>query len=287
MRISVIIVTLNGEKRLRPCLQSLLLTEWPDLEIIVVDNGSTDNSAGLVRNEFPRVKLIRAPRNLGFAGGNNLGAAHASGRWIVLLNDDTEPEPGWIAALMDAARTRPRAGILGCLLLYPDRKTVQHAGGVVHGNALTDHLDWGRDDGDRTLRREPRQCDYVTGAALAIRREVWRRVGPLDPGYFPIYFEENELCWRARQAGWEIWVVPAARVIHYESQTQKAWSRTFLIRYHRARIRFIRRNWQGRTFWRAVKSEARWLSGHRPYDLILPLAQVYAEALLGAFGRLR
>ncbi len=284
MLISIVIVSLNGESRIGACLESLRRCSWPEREIIVVDNGSSDGTSALVARDYPEARLLRAPRNLGFAGGNNLGAAHARGQWIVLLNDDTECEPDWLDALVSASRRLPRAGILGCLLLYPDRRTIQHAGGVVHANGLTDHLDWGRAPGEENLPREPRACDYVTGAAMAIRRDVWERVGPLDPGYFPIYFEENELCWRAREAGWEVWMIPQSRVIHYESQTQKAWSRRFLARYHRNRLRFVLRNFRGRRLLAAMKAEWRWLSRHRPYDQILPLSLAYAQTALGLLG---
>lgn len=289
MLVSVVIVSLNGGARIRSCLDALARTDWPDLEIIVVDNGSTDDTAEVVRVDFPGVRLLRCPRNLGFAGGNDYGAAHARGEWIVLLNDDTRADRGWIRALMAAAREHPRAGVLGCLLLYPDGRTIQHGGGVIHPNALTDHVDWGMsvDAGGETgvADGRPRPCDYVTGAAMAIRRDVWDEVGPLDPAYFPIYFEESDFCWRVRRAGWEVLIVPAARVIHDESQTQGAWSRRFLVRYHRHRLRFIVRNFRGRGLGRALKAEAAWLARHRPYDQLGPLALAYAQTLLGLIAR--
>jgi len=288
MKISVVIVTLNGARRIAACLDRLRATRWPDLEVIVVDNGSTDGVARIVRERYPEVRLLRLPRNFGFAAGNNYGAIHARGEWIALLNDDTEAEPGWLEALMDFARRHPRAGALGCLLLYPDGRTIQHGGGVTHPHGLTDHLDWGRaalpggagDAAAAPPAPAPRQCDYVTGAAMLIRREVWEAAGPLDPGYFPIYFEENELCHRAREAGWEVWVVPEARVIHHESQTQRAWSRRFLVRYHRNRIRFLLKTRAPRDWPGALKAEIRWLARHRPYNQIAALALAYAQALM-------
>lgn len=283
MLVSVVIVSLNGESRIGTCLEAVARTDWPELEVVVVDNGSTDDTAAVVREGFPWVRLVESPRNLGFAGGNCLGVAHARGGWIVLLNDDTRPEPGWVRALMGAADGRARVGILGCLLLYPDGRTIQHGGGVIHPNALTDHLGWGQES--KGTARGLRRCDYVTGAAMAIRRAVWEEVGPLDPGYFPIYFEESDLCWRARRAGWEVAVVPAARVIHDESQTQGVWSWRFLVRYHRHRLRFMLRNWRGSRLLNALKSEAGWLARHRPYDQLVPLALAYAQTLLGLIAR--
>ncbi len=285
MLVSVVIVSLNGGSRIGSCLAAVRRTDWPNLEVLVVDNGSSDDTSRVVGRGFPEVRLLRAPLNLGFAGGNCLGVAHARGEWIILLNDDTRPEPDWVRSLLEAARTRPRAGILGCLLLYPDGKRVQHLGGVIGPNALTDHLDWGREVDGSQRALPPRRCEYVTGAALAFRREVWDEAGPLDAGYFPIYFEESEFCWRAARAGWEVWVVPSARVIHDESRTQGAWSARFLTRYHRNRLRFVARNWRGRLLARAVRAEAGWLARNRPYDQIGPLALAYAQTLFSLLSR--
>ncbi len=302
MLVSIIIVSLNGEKRIGRCLEALAVSLSPpgegkaeqkpplesgrrDVEIIVVDNGSTDATSAVVRKRFPWVRLVRAPRNLGFAGGNNLGAAYAQGNWILLLNDDTQPHRGWIEALLEAGESFPRAGILGCLLLYPDGRTIQHAGARLHPNGLTDHIAWGKSEIEAGLPTRPYRCDYVTGAAMAVRREVWETAGPLDPGYFPIYFEECDLCCRARRAGWEVWMVPPARVIHEESRTQGAWSPRFLVRYHRNRLRFVLRNGRGKEVGKALRSEAGWLARHRPYDQLLPLAWAYAQTVVGFFLR--
>lgn len=248
-----------------------------DAEVLVVDNGSTDGLSALVAKDFPWVRLIRSPRNLGFAGGNNLGIVNATGRLVILLNDDTEPEPGWLEPLRLAFAGNARLGVAGCQLLYPGTGRIQHLGGVVHGNGLTDHLHWG-DEARAATEREFIPCAYATGAAMAIRREVVREVGLLDAGFWPIYFEEVDFCARARRAGWEVGVVPASRVIHHESQTTGRMSARFLRLYHRNRVRYLVKN---RRLWEwpgTLRAELRWLMENRPWDQLVPCAMAWAWA---------
>lgn len=258
--VSVVIVSLNGASVLPQCLRSLQALDWPDaqLEIIVVNNGSSDATPQILEEWRPRgVKPIHLPRNLGFAGGNNVGMRRARGEWVILLNDDTEVEPEWVCDLMNVARAHPEAGILGSLLFYPDRRTIQHAGGVVHANALTAHIGQGQENAHGQLGNV-RECDYVTGAAFAIRRAVIDRIGYLDASYWPIYFEEIDYCWRARAAGFSILMTPA-RAIHHESRTTVAYSQGFLRKYHRNRLRFALLNFPARRLASFVRSELRWL----------------------------
>jgi GT2 family glycosyltransferase len=285
MLVSIVIVSLNGEKRLRGCLRSVFASRWAELEVIVVDNGSTDGTSEVVREGFPEAMLLRTERNRGFAGGNNVGLKRARGEWIILLNDDTEVEPGWIEALMEAARAYPKAGILGCKLLYPDRKTIQHCGGIVQANALTNHIGYGEEDRGQYDRIA--EVSYVTGAAIAIRRDVIERIGYLDAGYFPIYFEEIDYCWRARRAGYACLFVPGAVVYHHESLTTKRLSSGFHYKYNKNRIRFVLKNYDRGELMNALRAEVKWLVRHRPYDLLLPLARAYGANLLGLGERLR
>lgn len=275
MRFSIVIVSLNGRQRIAMPLDALRKCTPAPFETIVVDNGSTDGLAPFVRENHPEVVLVRAPRNLGFAGGNNLGILNATGDAVILLNDDTEPEPDWLASLDLEFRLHPRAGVLGCRLLYPQTRKVQHLGGIVHANGLTDHAAWGEDEGaSRAL--ESREADYATGAAMAIRRECLAQVGLLDECFWPIYFEEIDWCERARRAGWTVRIVPASTVIHHESQTTDRLSPRFLQMYHRNRVRFLLKN-RGPAQWpRVLLSEARWMARHAPWSSLWPCALAYA-----------
>lgn len=282
---SVIIVSLNGARRLPACLNALEASlgrfARPATEVIVVDNGSHDDTSRVVRDGYPWVKLLRAPKNLGFAGGNNLGLAHATGRIPVLLNDDTYPQQGWLEALHRAAAAHPQWGALGCLLLYPADHRVQHAGGVIEGNALTKHMGWGDAEND-WVSREPFEADYVSGAAMALRREALEELGALDAAYFPIYFEETDLCVRFRAAGYGIHMVPASVVLHDESQVTGLRSRGFYIKYQTNRLRFILKTRTRAQLVETLRAEMGWLWWHHPWDQLVPLTVAWAKNLMRA-----
>ena len=196
----------------------------------------------------------------------------------MLLNDDTEVEPDWLEPLAEGMVTLPDWGILGCLLVYPGGETVQHAGGLIEANGLTKHRGHGEPvpTGDLGLVRVP----YVTGAAFAINRHLLGLIGDLDEGYFPIYFEETDLCWRAAEVGFATYLVPASRVVHHESMTTDRMSPGFLRKYHRNRWRFILKNFPRRDLLRAIRAEIRWLRGHRPSDHYLPLLSALAAVAI-------
>lgn len=257
-------------------LAALALCRPAAAEVIVVDNGSSDGLGDYVAQAWPDVKLVRSPRNLGFAGGNNLGILNATGDVVVLLNDDTEPHEDWLAPLEAAFRAHPKLGVAGCQLLYPGGERIQHLGGIVHANGLTDHVSWGEEADDAS--REPIWCDYATGAAMAVRRSVFAEVGTLDEGFFPIYFEEVDFCERARRAGWRCAVIPDSRVVHHESQTTGRFSPFFLRTYHRNRVRYLLKNRRGRDLLRALRAEARWMAQHRPWDNLWPCALAWGWA---------
>lgn len=260
---SIVIVSLNGGGVIGRALDSLRDLDYEDYEVIVVDNGSTDNLAEVVLEDYPEARLIRSPVNLGFAGGNNLGLRQAQGDILVLLNDDTEVRPEWLKAWALAADENPKWGILGCKLLYPGGRTIQHAGGVVAPNGNTTHL--GYEEEDRGQFDETASCDYVTGAAMAIRREAFQRIGPLDEKYFPIYFEETDYCFQARRAGFDVLYVPGAVVIHHESRTQGRGSFRFMVRYTRCRMRFLVKCFSGRELRQAAWHELKWW--RRPFSV--------------------
>lgn len=277
---SIVIVSLNGRGRIDlplRCLRPGGLLE----EVIVVDNGSSDGLGGHVRRAHPWVRLIRSRFNRGFAGGNNLGIVRARGDIVVLLNDDTEPEEGWLAPLAEAFYRNPRLGIAGCQLLYPGpQRRVQHLGGVIHANGLTDHLGWGEASPQEGACPEHLRPDYVTGAAMAVRREVFEEIGLLDPGFWPIYFEEVDFCTRARRRGWECLTVTASRVVHHESQTTGRLSRGFLEKYHRNRIRFLIKNRRLGEWPATLRAEVRWLLRNRPWRDIWPCAKAWGASPL-------
>ena len=223
---------------LEASLNAVLAQDYDDLELIVVDNGSTDGSPDFVATRYPQVHLIRIETNLGFSAGNNLGLQHASGEILVLLNQDTVVQQGWLAALVAAFERHPDAGIVGSKILGSDGRTLQHAGGHIERPLiLGKHYGHGElDDGQYD---EPCQVEYVTGAAMALRRALLSKIDSLDEGFYPGYFEDVDFCLRAQAAGYSIWYEPQAVLHHHESASMRRDTLTGHYYYYRNRLRFV------------------------------------------------
>ncbi|MDD4178589.1 MAG: glycosyltransferase family 2 protein [Candidatus Margulisbacteria bacterium] len=226
--LSIIIVNYNGEKLLRECLYSVYEnTKKLSFEVIMVDNNSTDNSVQLVSREFPEVKIIRSKENLGFSRGNNKGLDIYQGRYALLLNTDTVVKDRALDKLVEFMDRNIKAGACGPKLLNQDG-TPQHQGGLFNRRF------W--------LAKRPVMVDYVLGAALLVRREVIDRVGGLDENFF---FSNDDLDWcrRIRKAGWQIYFVPDAEVIHYGGYTTKKFNQKIFVEGFRGGLYFCRKHY--------------------------------------------
>ncbi len=236
MKASIVIPAWNGRAYLPACLDALLAQDAGPFEIIVVDNASADGSADLVAERYPQVKLIRHERNLGFAGGCNAGLRAAKGDVLMLLNQDTQVRPDWLVALAKAFEASAGIGVVGCKALYPETRKVQHAGGWVEWPlAIARHFGYG--EIDQGQWDTPRAVEFVTGAAMALRRAVLERVGLLDELFWPGYFEDIDYCWRATAAGFGVWYWPEAVVWHNESPSTNPAERSCY--YQHGRLRFV------------------------------------------------
>lgn len=259
--VSVIVLGWGGEPYVARCLNALLRQTYARCEIIVVDNASPDRTAAIVETDFPQVRLIRTPRNLGVAGGNNAGFRAAQGDILILTNVDTEPHPDWVEMLVRAMQADPTIGVASSKLLYPDG-LVQYAGGCINPvQGFAHHAEAGRqDEPDQAIR----DVDFATGASLAIRRAVLQQIGLEDEAYFPIDYEDADLSYRARLAGWRVVYVPAAVSIHFESSTVKPLAPHRVLSSHVGRLRFVAKFWSTdqltNTF---LPKEMHWLSGLR------------------------
>lgn len=208
---SIIIVNYNGTAYIQPCLQSVLADLRPDDELIVVDNASTDGSAELVARTFPQIRLICSEVNLGFAGGCNLGAACASGRYLAFLNPDTQVSSGWLAALIAPLEADRQVGLTTArILLLDDPERINTAGASVHYTGLT--LCRGMHMHRDTLQRQE-EVGAVSGAAFVIWRHLFVKLGGFDETFFT-YMEDTDLSWRARLAGYRCVYVPDSIVYH-------------------------------------------------------------------------
>jgi len=238
-RTSIIIPVWNGAAVLPACLRAVYDHSDPDLpEVVAVDNASSDGSADRIAQDFPAVRLIRQPFNLGFAGGVNAGMEAAAGDLFVLLNQDCMVEPGWLAALHAGFSSDPSAAIAGATI-FDASGAVNHAGAVLEMPlAFSHHF--------TTITEQPRPVDYVTGALFAIRRTAWVDLGALDDEFYPAYFEEADYCYRARRRGLSVLYVPAARARHLQSS--RAWREDPLLhaaQQHRSRYRFVAKHFTG------------------------------------------
>ena len=210
IQVSIIIVTYNNETVIEACLQALTAaTDLTLAEVLVVDNASQDATRDLVCR-YSGVRLLESADNLGFAGGNRVGLEAAQGEWLVLLNPDTEVQPGWLEALLAAAAGDPETGIVAAKLLNHGTGCIDSAG----DGCLVTGRGYKRGDGCPGTAYSRRE--YVFGAcggAMLLRRQMLQHIGFLDEDFFLIY-EDTDLCFRAKLAGWKCLYEPQAVVLH-------------------------------------------------------------------------
>jgi GT2 family glycosyltransferase len=231
MDLSIVIVNWNGLRVLRECLGSIYgMEHMTQLEVIVVDNDSSDESVAMVQREFPQVKLVRNSRNLGFAAGNNRGFAAAIGRNVLLLNSDTLLLPGALDASLAFLDANPDVGALGCRVEYPDRsfQTSCYRFSDPHvllmsrllpiGSFGRERLNYGRYWGRQFV--EPTDVDCVAGAFMMVRLEIINSIGGLDEDFF-MYGEDEEWCARIKRGGWRVVYFPNATIIHIHRFSSK------------------------------------------------------------------
>jgi len=246
--VSVIVVNHNTRDLLRDCLRSVLENAAGlEVRVVVVDNASSDGSPAMVRQEFPEVLLIESASNLGFSKANNAGLRALSAPYALLLNSDARLFPGALRAMVAFMEARPDAGIVGPRLLHEDG-SLQLSCGIPPTpwtevcNKLLLHIpfpffkmgDWSHD--------RVREVGWVTGACLLARRAALDRIGPLDEGMF-MYYEDLDLCLRARQAGWKVCYLPDAQAVHLGGATSRGAFSPMLIASGRSSFYFFRKHY--------------------------------------------
>lgn len=257
MDLTVIILNWNALDWLERSVGSALaqdIAPWQH-EVIFVDNASADGSADFVRERFPDARVMAMDRNLGFAGGNNTAIREARGRYILLLNPDTETHPGAFRALIAFMDAHPDCAIAGPQLLNPDgslqyscRRFPTLEAGLFRNTPLGRLFPGNRATRDYMMKDVPHdramEVDWVSGAAMCIRRETLDRVGLLDEGYF-MYVEDVDLCYRAREVGGEVWYEPEAVVTHAIGQSSDKNPAPMIVAFHRSMFRFFRMHYLG------------------------------------------
>lgn len=215
---SVIILNWNGAEMLRSYLPSVV-ANTPEADIIVADNGSTDESMQVLAQDFPSVRTIVLDKNYGFAEGYNRAIAQVASRYVVLLNSDVEVTEGWLAPLLEYMETHPdAAAVQPKIRSWKNREFFEHAG------AAGGYLNWlgypycrgrrfGRVEQDKGQYDTVAEVEWTTGAAMCVRTELYKALGGLDASFFA-HMEEIDLCWRMRNNGWRLACVPQSVVFH-------------------------------------------------------------------------
>lgn len=214
-RVTVVIPNWNGREFLGPCLNSLRAQSLTDFEVVVVDNGSTDGSVAFVEENFPEARVLPQGENRGFSAAVNAGIESSGAEYVALLNNDTEQDPGWLAALVEAADSRPEAALFASKLVdFHDRRFLDGAGDALRKSGLPYRL--GHRELDRGQFEQPSYVFGACAAAALYRRGLFEEIGPFDEDFFA-YCEDGDVSFRAQLAGHRCLYVPTAVVHHVGS----------------------------------------------------------------------
>jgi hypothetical protein len=265
--LAVCIVNWNTRDHLRRCLEALRDHAGSlELQIIVVDNASSDGSADMVRTEFPGVDLVASDENTGYARGNNQALERVEADFALLLNPDTIVTDGALQALLDCAEPHPKAGGVAPKLVYPDGRLQRSCRSFPTPDVVIYEV-LGLSRLFRRNRRfgkykmtwwdyaDERTVDQPMASAFLLRMAAVREVGVFDEK-FPIFFNDVDLCKRLWGAGWEIWFTPTATVLHAHGASTSQVRQRMIAESHRSFLRFYRKHYLGRVnpvaYWAAV-----------------------------------
>ena len=272
--ISIIIVNWNGYTLLKPCIESILKGTYKNIEIIVVDNASTDKSrqyvAGLSRKN-KAIRMIQNETNTGFAEANNRGSDAAHGSYVLFLNNDTIVEKDFIEPLVLRLQSKKIGGVQPTILQHPKKTYVDSVGSYFLNTGFLYHAFHNKPlPKNRALRLPARRIFSMKGACMLIKKSVLDEVGVFDPTYFA-YFEETDLCHRIWIAGYEVWYEPNS-VIYHKGGITSSKIPTGAITYHsyKNRLQTYLKNFETKTLWKVM-----------PQHLILCLLVAAGYALRG------
>jgi len=249
--LSIVIVNWNVRELLRRCLASIFVADLPRMEVIVVDNASSDGSSEMLRAEFPQVMLLANAHNRGFPAGNNQAFAVARGRYVMTLNPDTELIGQALTGMLAYLDAHPQVGALGPQLLNPDGSiqssrrrfpTLSTAlfestwlqGLAPHGVLQRYYME---DIAPNVMQ----EVDWLVGACILVRREVLQTVGGFDEAFF-MYSEELDWCKRIQSAGWKIVYLPEAKVIHHTGRSSEQAVAARHIHFQTSKVRYFRKH---------------------------------------------
>ena len=215
-KIFVVILNFNGASTLPACLTSVFQSDYPNFEIIVVDNDSKDGSFEQAKSNFSRLYLIKNSKNLGFSQGNNVGIRYALEKftdYVFLLNNDAIIEKGTLSLLEKTARENSTVGIISPLIMEGDNKNIWFAGGEIQWNKMRSrHL-------TIPASELPYSSEYLSGCAMLINKAVFQKIGLFDERFF-LYYEDADFSLRAKKANFDLLIDPSIRIKHLEQSNQ-------------------------------------------------------------------
>ena len=245
-KISILILNWNGKENTIECLNSLKKINYPNYEIIILDNGSKDDSVKILRQKFPEARLIGLNKNLGYAGGNNLGIKNAAlmnnAEYVLILNNDTIVNKNFLKQLVKIAESNKDTGIV-CpkVYFYYKPNIIQYAGlrfDLDRGESIL--MGYNKKDEGQFEKEE--EMDFCGGTCMLVKKEVFERIGLFDENYFA-YFEDNDFGFRARKSGYKIMFAPKAEIWHKVSSSSGGKINAFKEYYmNRNRIWFMKKH---------------------------------------------
>jgi GT2 family glycosyltransferase len=238
-KVSIIILNWNGKEDTIECLESLKKITYPNYEIIVVDNGSTDGSTEFLERTYPDINIIKNEKNLGYAEGNNVGIRDAIKRgtnYLLILNNDTAVDPSFLDKLIGVIESNPKIGVIGPKICYYSEPWLIQSNGekINFWTGNTRSTGWRLRDS--SIDRNLNFVDFVYGACLLVKADLAERVGLFDSRFF-IYSEEMDFCMKIRQTGYKIVCIPDAKIFHKDQVSSSKVS--YLAKYYQTRNRII------------------------------------------------
>ena len=243
--LSIITINYNGFKDTCELIDSITFTD--DMEVIVIDNASKEDEVALINQRYPQVKTISSDKNLGFAGGNNLGIKAAKGKYLFLVNNDTYFKDFNILPLIKRLESSPTIGMVCPKILFAwGKNPIQYAGYTPLSQITVRNRSIGFGEEDKGQYDMPHPTPYAHGAAMLIDRKAIEKVGLMPDCYF-LYYEELDWSMMFARAGYKIWYEPACTIYHKESQSTGQGSPLRTYYMTRNRLLLVKRNWQGLT----------------------------------------
>lgn len=240
--VSFISVNYNQAKVTCELLESLKQLTYPNVEVIIVDNGSSEDPSPFISNAYPETKLIKSGKNLGFAGGNNIGIEAAKGDYLFFVNNDTEVTPDIVEHLLARFETDPQIGMISPKIRYFQQPNlIQYAGYTPINPYTARNNAIGHLEEDKGQHNEARPTAYAHGAAMMVKKEVIERVGMMPETFF-LYYEELDWCEQIRRGGYTIYYEPKSLIYHKESISVGKMSTLKTYYMARNRVLFMRRN---------------------------------------------